>query len=65
MGTADNFEEPERMPIEVDKSGILKFKAKDLTGGKKTKKKKSNKRKRKSMKKKIIKVKEALINLNL
>lgn len=52
VGTADNFEEPERMPIEVDESGILKFKAKDLTGGKrKTKKKKSNKRKRKSMKK--------------
>ena len=52
VGTADNFEEPERMPIEVDKSGILKFKEKDLTGGKrKTKKKKSNKRKRKSMKK--------------
>ena len=59
MGTADNFEEPERMPIEVDKSGILKFKAKDLTGGKrKTKKKKSNKRKRKSMKKRKSKSKK-------
>tara|TARA_Y100000816_G_C26072596_1_gene564337 strand:+ start:74 stop:1126 length:1053 start_codon:yes stop_codon:yes gene_type:complete len=48
----NNYEEQERMPIEVDKSGILKFKAKKVTGGKrKTKKKKSNKRKRKSMKK--------------